>query len=85
MATTKTDHYGNTWTIYETAADYITENITPGLGDVELTNEQAQEVADKMLIHFGMADTAGNTTHTGLVENPDLDFWDVVAEVLGDK
>lgn len=85
MATTKTDFYGNTWHIYETAADYITENITPGLGDVELTNEQAQEVADKMLIHFGMADTAGHTTASGLVENPDLDFWDVVAEVIGDK
>ena len=85
MATTTTDHYGNTWTIYETAADYITENITPGLGDVELTNEQAQEIADKMLIHFGMADVAGHTTASGLVENPDLDFWDVVAEVLGDK
>ena len=38
-----------------------------------------------MLIRFGMTNAAGHTTITGLVENPDLDFWDVVAEVLGDN
>ena len=63
-------------TTYATTQDYITENITPGLGDVELTNEQAQEVAQRM--------TEWNE-HGQLVEREGVDFWDVVADVLGDN
>lgn len=61
---------------YTTTQDYITENIAPGLGDVELTNEQAQEVAQRM--------TEWNDEGQ-LVERQDKDFWDVVADVLGDN
>lgn len=62
-------------TTYATIADYITENIAPGIG-VELTDEQATEVAQRM--------TKWTVTRE-LVERDDVDFWDVVADVLGDK
>ncbi|MDY5785856.1 hypothetical protein [Corynebacterium sp.] len=61
---------------YTTTEDYITENITPGLGDVELTHEQALTIAQEM--------TEWNDEAGALVERTDRDFWDVVAEVLGD-
>lgn len=61
---------------YATATDYITQNIAPGLGDVELTHDQAMHVARRMT-HW---DENGN-----LVERTDRDFWDVVADVLGDN
>lgn len=60
---------------YATTADYIEQNITPGLGDVELTNDQAQEVAHRM--------TEWNNGQ--LEEREGMDFWDVVADVLGDN
>lgn len=62
-------------TTYTTTQDYITQNITPGLGDVELTDEQAQEVASRMT----------EWQDGKLVERTDIDFWDVVADVLGDN
>lgn len=61
---------------YTTTQDYITENIAPGLGDVELTDEQALEIAQNM--------TEWNENGE-LVEREDIDFWDVVADVLGDN
>lgn len=63
-------------TTYTTTQDYITENIAPGLGDITLTDEQALEVAQAM--------TEWNDEGQ-LVEREDADFWDVVAEVLGDN
>ena len=81
---TVTDLHGNTWNVYETAEDYITHNIAPGLGDIELTHDQAQEVASRMLIFYSMHNVEGKTTLAGLVEHPKRDFWNVVAEVLGD-
>lgn len=60
---------------YTTTHDYIEQNITPGIG-VELTDEQALEVAQRMT----------DCNEEGeLVEREDVDFWDVVADVLGDK
>lgn len=62
-------------TTYTTTQDYITQNIDTGLGDVELTDEQAQEIASRM-----------TEWHDGkLIERTDIDFWDVVADVLGDN
>lgn len=61
---------------YTTTQDYIDQNITPGLGDVELTDEQALEVAQEM--------TEWNDEGQ-LVEREDVDFWDAVADVLGDN
>ena len=61
---------------YTSVTDYIEQNITPGTGDVELTNEQALEVAQRM--------TEWNEDGE-LVERDDLVFWDVVADVLGDN
>ena len=61
---------------YTTTQDYITENIAPGLGDITLTDEQALEVAQAM--------TEWNDEGQ-LVEREDADFWEVVADVLGDN
>lgn len=60
---------------YTTTQDYIDQNITTGLGDVELTDEQALEVAQNM--------TEWNNGQ--LVEREDADFWAEVARVLGDN
>ena len=62
-------------TAYTSVTDYIERNITPGLGDVELTDEQATEVAQRMT----------EWENGELVEREDVDFWGVVADVLGDK
>lgn len=62
-------------TTYTTIDDYIAKNITPGLGGIRLTNDQAHELAHRM--------TKWNDGQ--LVEREDLDFWVVVSEVLGDK
>ena len=59
-------------TTYTTTADYIEQHITPG---VDLTDEQALEVAQRMT----------KWENGQLVEREDVDFWDVVADVLGDK
>lgn len=80
-----TDFFGNTHAVYTTTEDYITENITPGLGDITLTDEQAHEVAHIMLIPFEMHNAAGIPTYVGFIEDPDKGFWDAVAEVLGDN
>lgn len=61
-------------TTYTTANDYIAHNIATGLGDIDLTAEQAGEIADTML----------DWRDGQLVERDDIDFWDVVAQVLGD-
>lgn len=61
---------------YTSTQDYIDQNIAPGLGDVELTDEQALEVAQQM--------TEWNEEGQ-LVEREDADFWAVVADVLGDN
>lgn len=61
---------------YTSTQDYIDQNITPGLGDVELTDEQALEVAQNM--------TEWNEDGQ-LAEREDADFWTVVANVLGDN
>lgn len=63
-------------TTYTTTQDYIDQNITPGLGDIELTNDQALEVAQAM--------TEWNEDGQ-LTEREDVNFWDVVADVLGDN
>lgn len=63
-------------TTYTTTQDYIEQNIAPGLGDINLTDDQALEVAQRM--------TERNATGE-LVERDDIDFWDVVADVLGDN
>lgn len=63
-------------TTYTTTQDYIDQNITPGLGDVTLTDEQALEVAQAM--------TESNEDGQ-LIERQDVEFWDVVADVLGDN
>lgn len=62
--------------VYNSTADYIEQHIAPGLGDAQLTNAQAVEVAQRM--------TALNDNGK-LVDRQDVDFWDVVASVLGDK
>jgi len=63
-------------TTYTTTRDYIDQNITPGLGDITLTDEQALEVAQTM--------TEWNAGGQ-LVERQDVELWDVVADVLGDN
>lgn len=63
-------------TTYTTINEYIEHNITPGLGDVELTDEQALEVAQRM--------TKWTVTRE-LVERDDVDLWETVADVLGDN
>ena len=63
-------------TTYTTTQDYIDQNIAPGLGDVTLTDDQALEVAQTM--------TESNEDGQ-LVERRDVEFWDVVADVLGDN
>ena len=72
---------------YTTTQDYIEQNITPGLGDVELTDEQALEVAQRMTEWHDECDDEGNIllNKSGLVEREDVDFWNVVADVLGDN
>lgn len=35
-------------TTFATTQDYIEQNIAPGLGDIDLTNDQALEVAQRM-------------------------------------
>ena len=82
---TITDSHGDTWTLYETAADFIAHTIAPGIGDVELTAEQAQEVANLMLTPATVQEADTATTHVGLVQDPRADFWEAVAQVLGDK
>lgn len=62
-------------TTYTNTQEYIEQNLAPGLGDIELTQEQALEVAQAMTEW----DDSGR-----LVERQDMDFWDVVAKVLGD-
>ena len=62
-------------TTYTTTQDYITQNIDTGLGDITLTDEQAQEIASRMT----------EWKDGKLVERTDVDFWDVVAGVLGDN
>lgn len=79
------DYHGVTWTLYETAADFIAHAIAPGIGDVELTAEQAQEVANIVLTPTTVQDADTATTHAGLVRDPRTDFWEAVAQVLGDK
>lgn len=73
--------------VYTTTQDYIDHNIAPGLGDVELTDEQAWEVAHRMTEWHDEFDGHGNIlgNFSGLVERDDIDFWDVVADVLGDN
>ena len=63
-------------TTYTTTQDYINQNITPGLGDITLTDDQALEIAQAM--------TEWNENGQ-LVERQDADFWTVVADVLGDN
>lgn len=63
-------------TTYTTVDEYIEHNITPGLGDVELTAEQALEVAQRMTKWTAAGE---------LVERDDVDFWQTVADVLGDN
>lgn len=60
---------------YTTTDDYIAKNITPGLGGIRLTNDQALEVAQRMT----------EWRDGQLVEREDLDFWHVVADVLRDN
>ena len=62
-------------TTYTTTQDYITQNIDTGLGDITLTDEQAQEIASRMT----------EWKDGKLVERTDIDFGDVVADVLGDN
>lgn len=62
-------------TTYTTVDEYIEHNITPGLG-VELTRDQALEIAHRM--------TKWTVTRE-LVERDDVDFWETVADVLGDN
>lgn len=80
---TVTDFYGHTHTVYATRQDYIDHNLQE-LGDVTLTDEQAQQAADKLLMFFTMYNADGETTLDGFVEDPRKDFWDVIANVLGD-
>ena len=63
-------------TTYTTTQDYIDQNIATGLGDVEITEEQALEIAQAM--------TEWNEDGQ-LIERQDADFWAVVADVLGDN
>lgn len=63
-------------TTYTTTQDYIDQNIATGLGDVEITEEQALEIAQAMT----------EWSEDGqLIERQDADFWAVVADVLGDN
>lgn len=61
---------------YTTATEYIEQHIAPGLGDVEITNEQASEIAQRMTDY---------NKEGQLIEREDMNFWDVVADVLDDK
>lgn len=61
---------------YTTTQDYIDQKIAAGLGDITPTDEQSLEIAQRM--------TEWNDEGQ-LVEREDADFWDVVAEVLGDN
>lgn len=57
---------------YTTMTNYIARKIVPGLGDISLTDAQAIEVAQRMT----------EWQDGKLVERRDVDFWEVVAEVL---
>lgn len=72
-------------TTYTTIQGYIDQNITPGLGDITLTDEQALEVAQEMTEWIEGSVSGYSYTPGGLVERDDRNFWDVVADVLGDK
>ena len=73
---------------YTTINDYINANIAPGLDGVELTYEQAQEVAQRMTdFHDTYTTTQEDGTTRELrnvyTERTDRDFWEEVANVLG--
>ena len=76
---------------YTSTQDYIEKNIAPGLGDVELTDEQALEVAQRMTCYgpgYEEIECEGGVRYnyfSALYERTDRDFWDVVATVLGDN
>lgn len=77
-------------TTYTTTQDYIEQNITPGLGDVELTDDQALEVAQRMTdFHETYEATQEDGSYITLrnvyTENTNIDFWETVADVLGDN
>lgn len=71
--------------LYTTIDDYIaTFGYDLGEG-VVLTREQALEIADEMCEWHEERDEDGNIVlnHCGYVERDDVEFWDVVARVLG--
>ena len=61
-------------TTYTTTQDYIDTNLAE-LGDITLTDEQAITIAQEMT----------EWRDGALVERTDRDFWNVVANVLGDN
>lgn len=77
-------------TTYTTTQDYIDQNIAAGLGDITLTDEQSLEIAQRMTdfhetYEVTQEDGSNATLRNVYVEREDADFWDVVAEVLGDN
>lgn len=75
---------------YTTTDDYIAQNITPGLGGIRLTNDQALEVARRMTdfhetYEVTQEDGSTATLRNVYTEREDLDFWHVVADVLRDN
>lgn len=77
-------------TTFATTQDYIEQNIAPGLGDIDLTNDQALEVAQRMTdfhetYEVTQEDGLTATLRNVYTEREDVDLWDVVADVTGDN
>lgn len=70
--------------VYTTLDDYMLENIPYNYGDLELTEEQREEVADRMTEWHDEVLPDGNiwANDTGFVEREDVEFWEVLKEVL---
>ena len=75
--------------IYTTIQDYADEVVTPALelsDEISPTHEQKQEIARAMTVWHDEYTPAGdiNMNKSGFIENDTVDFWEVVAAVIGD-
>ena len=67
-----THTFGNDWTLHE------------GIAEVEFTDEQMLEIANRMLKWHNEYDEHGNIlcNFSGFIEREDVDFWEVAVDVL---
>lgn len=67
-------------TIYTTATDYIDQVVIPALGDYA-GEFNIDAITEEMLVWHDEINKDGNivVTRSGLIEDPEKDFWAVVA------